>query len=183
MADLTTRWNDGLTQLQRDAWDVYGSNVELTNPIGDAFNPSGQNMYIRSNVTAIQIVTAIQDDAPTIFNLGAFTEPVIGVAAVSTQDVEINFDNTDAWANEDDSHMVVYISRPQNAGIKFFKGPYRFSDTIDGNATTAPTSPAAISVPFPISLGQQVFVQVRVHREDGRLSGIWRGMQTVTAGG
>lgn len=183
IAELGPRWNDVLTQAQRDGWNVYGDNVELTNRIGDAFNPSGKNMFDRSNVTAIQIAEPIQDDAPTIFNLGSFTEPVIGLADETGQDVEINFDNTDAWANETGSHMVVYISRPQNAGIKFFKGPYRFADTIDGDDTTAPTSPAVIAVPFPITSGQQLFVQIRVHRLDGRLSAIWRGMTIVSTAG
>jgi len=182
MAVLTTRWLDDLTQAQRDAWQTYADNVTLTNRVGDAINVSGLNMYVRSNVTVIQIGETIIDVAPTMFNLGSFTEPSIGAASASSQDFQVTFDNTDAWANETGSHMIVYSSRPQNATINFFKGPYQLAGTIDGDDTVAPTSPATIASPFLIATDQVIFVQVRVHRIDGRLSGLWRGNETVTSG-
>lgn len=181
MGILTTRWLDDLTQAQRDGWQTYADNVTLTNRVGDAINVSGQNMYVRSNVSVIQIGETIIDDAPVMFNLGSFTEPTVASADSGSQLVAIGFDNTDDWANETGSHMIVYISRPQNASINFFKGPYQFADTIDGDDTTAPTSPAQITAPFTLSLGQVVFVRIRVHRIDGRLSGEWFGNVVVTA--
>ncbi len=182
MAVLTTRWLDVLTQAERDAWQTYADNVTLTNRVGDAINVSGLNMYVRSNVTVIQIGQTIQDTAPVIFNLGSFTEPSVGAASEASQDFAITFDNTDAWANETGSAMVVYVSRPQNASINFFKGPYQLADTVDGDDTTPPTSPQTIAAPFTIADGQVIFVQVRVCRLDGRLSGLWRGNAAVTSG-
>lgn len=182
MAELTTRWNDVLTQTERDEWQTYADNVTLTNRVGDAINVSGQNMFIRSNVTAVQIGIAVQDTAPAIFNLGSFTEPTLISASESSQDFNLGFDNTDAWAGETGSQLVVYASRPQNPSINFFKGPYQLAGTVDGDDTTPPTSPATIVMPFTITDGQFVFVQLRALRTDGRLSGFWRGNVVVTSG-
>lgn len=182
MGLLTSSWNDDLTAVQRDAWQTYADNVTLTNPNGDQINVSGQNMFIRYNIPAIQVGLAIQNAAPTTFNLGPFTEPTLISASAASQDLSVGFDNTDAWANETGSAMAVYISRPQNQSINFFRGPYQFSDTIDGDDTTAPTSPAAIAVPFPITDGQELFARIRVLRADGRLSSEFFGSVSVTSG-
>lgn len=182
MGILTTRWLDVLTQVQRDAWQVYAENVTLINRIGDAINVSGQNMYVRSNVSVIQIGETIIDDAPTMFNLGSFTEPAVVAANANDDTVDISFDNTDEWANETGSHMIVYISAPQNASINYFKGPYQFAETIDGDDTTAPTSPQNMPAGSTLAVGQVVFVRIRVHRIDGRLSGEWFGNVVVTSG-
>lgn len=166
---LASLWTDGLTQLQRDAWDSYGAGVPVRNRMGNMITLTGLNMYVRSNVPIQQAGFARQDEAPTIFNLGDYTLPSIGAFA-TTQDVTIGFTDTDDWVNEDDAAMLFYFSRPKNTSIQYFKGPYRLAGSIDGDATTAPTSPATVSVPFPIFEGQKLFGRVQVIRADGRLS-------------
>ena len=77
--------------------------------------------------------------------------------------------------------MFLYVSRPQNPGINFFKGPYRFAGQILGNSTTPPTSPFAVSVPFPIVTGQKLFARLNVSRADGRLATDTRSTTLVVA--
>lgn len=180
MTVLTTAWNDDLTVVERDAWQTYADNVPLTNRIGESRNVSGQNMYVRGNIVALQTGFPRQDTAPTVFNLGSFTEPILVSADATAQTAEVSFTNTDAWANEDDSAMLVYLSRPQNPSINFFKGPYQFAGSIDGDAITPPVSPSTINSPFLISDGQTLFMQIRVCRADGRLSGKFRDNTVVT---
>lgn len=179
-ASLVNFWNDELTPAQRDAWEVYAVNTPLTNPFGASRTVSGLNMYVRGNVSRIQNGLAIVDDAPTLFNLGEFTLTQ-GGADETSQTLAVVFDNTDAWANETGSSMLVYISRPQNPGINFFKGPYRLAGKIDGDDTTAPTSPTTIPVPFAIVALQRLFWQIRVTRRDGRLSFTQRDTFPVVA--
>jgi hypothetical protein len=114
------------------------------------------------------------DDGPTDFTLGGFTNPSFGIDATADE-VDVTFTNTDAWANEDDSFALVYASRPQNASIDFFKGPYRFAGVIAGDLAVPPTSPAAIALPFATVAGQKVFLKLSVSRADGRLSQTFRG--------
>ena len=180
MAQLVNLWTDILTQAQRDGWATYALNTPLLNPFGEPRTVTALNMYCRFNIPALQAGLTRVDTAPIIFNTGDFT-PVQIVTSVGSG-LAINFDNTDAWANEDDSAMLIYASRPQNLSIEFFKGPYRLAGIIAGNATTAPTSPALIDPPpFAYTVGQKAFTYARVARDDGRLSVIQReGSAVIT---
>lgn len=174
MASLAVLWQDTLTAAQRTAWATYAENVPLVNSLGDPINVSGLNMYIRSNVPRIQAGLARVDDGPTTFNLGEYTAPTFAIDTASDE-VDVTFENTDAWANEDDSSMLVYGSAPKDPTINFFKGPYTLLDTIDGDSVTAPTSPAAIALAQAIVAGQRNFFRIVVSRADGRLSADFRG--------
>ena len=177
-AQLASIWSSVLTQVQRDAWDLYAANVWLPGPLSDPRNVGGLGMYQRSNVARLNIgeATILRiDDAPDIFDLGDYTAPAIASATGSTNTLSMTFDNTDAWANEDLAVMSIAVSRPTNPGINFFKGPYRFTQEILGDSGTPPTSPVAVVSPFPFAAGQRVFVFVRVSRADGRLSASFRG--------
>jgi hypothetical protein len=175
LSSLATAWSSTLSQAERDAWETYNQNVQLTDALGEPRSVGAIGMYNRSNVSRIQAGLPRVDDGPTTFDLGSFTNVSIAApTAGSPYTVDIDFDNTDAWANEDDAAMLVYLSREQNPGINFFKGPYRFAGKIDGNSSTAPTSPATIQAPFDGAAGNAVFGYVIVTRADGRLSPLQR---------
>ena len=173
VALLSNYWIDVLTAAQRDAWESYAAHVEVINALGDPMLITGLNHYIRSNAPRIQAGAARTDAAPTVFDLGEFTPPTFAVAA-TTDDVAVTFLNTDAWANENDGHMFVYASRPQNPTINYFKGPYRYADKINGDGVTPPTSPATINLPFVVEAGHKVFFRVRTARADARLAASFR---------
>jgi hypothetical protein len=179
LAQLVVFWGDGLTQTQRDAWDLYAFNTPVNNALGDSVQRSGQQMFLRGNVTRLKNALDIVSDGPANYNLGEFTAPTFAVDEPN-QEVDVSFDNTDTWATETGSAMIISVSRPQSAGVNFFKGPYRQAGIIEGDDTTAPTSPAAIALPFPVAVGQKVFFEARVSRVDGRLSSPFRGSVTVT---
>lgn len=168
-ADLTQRWNNSLDGLQRASWLAYAFTVPLIDKLGDSVKVTALNMYIRSNVPRVQSGLARIDDAPTTFNLGGFTNPTFGIDATANE-ADVAFDVADAWVGETGSSMLLWAGSPQNATINYFKGPYRYAGRIDGDATTPPTSPAAIALPYAAAVGQRVFLRVSVTRADGRLS-------------
>ena len=170
VSDLVNRWENVLTSTQRAAWNVYAANVTVLNKLGDAIHLSGQNWYIGCNTSRPLSALAYVDDAPTIFNTGAGNPPTIDSWTPATPSVDLAFVAADAWASEDGAAMQIYASRPQNAGISFFKGPYRFAGSILGDATTPPTSPATIPLPFAVAVGEKVFFRGRLVRADGRRS-------------
>lgn len=170
MADLSNRWANTLTQVQRDAWDNYALAVPLPGVNGGSNNVGGVGMFNRSNIPRLQAGLTRVNDAPTVNDLGSFTAITVASATASNEHVAIAFDNTDAWANEAGAAMLVYVSRPQNPSINFFKGPYQLAGTILGNAMTPPTSPGVVTSPFPFAVGQKIFVRVAVTRSDGRYS-------------
>lgn len=173
VASLSNHWLTTLTDAQRDAWEVYASNVEILNALGDPINLTGLNHYIRSNVPRLQAAATRIDDAPAEFNIGEFTNPTMLVDS-ATDIASVGFTNTDAWANETGGHMFVSLSRPQNPSINFFKGPYRYAAKIDGDPVTPPTSPASVPLPFLCEAGQRIFAIIRTSRADGRLAASFR---------
>ena len=170
---LTSSWVSLLTEVQRAGWDAYALQVQLPDALGEPRNIGGIAHYVRSNVSRLQALLPRVDDAPIIHDLGEFTNPAIASITAPTA-LSLTFTDADLWANEDDSAMLVYGSRGRNESINYFKGPYRFAGLIAGDAITAPTSPAAIVMPFPLTAGQKAFVQIRISRADGRLSSPFR---------
>ena len=173
-ADLANRWGNTLTQAQRDKWGDYAANVSVVDTLGDDIFLTGFNMYIRANSpreqsTSVGLTLPRVDDGPIIFNLGSFTA-VTMVASAAANSLAITFAEADDWVGEDDAAMMLWSARPQSPTIDFFKGPYRFSGDILGDAVTPPTTPASIAAQFPFDVGQKVFARVRVTRVDGRLS-------------
>lgn len=174
MANATNRWANTLTAAQRDGWETYAANVLLPGPLGDPRDVGGLGMFIRNTVPRARSASSIVDDAPIIFDTGGFT-PVTAPTATDASDlIGFAFTNTDDWAGEDDSHMLIFVGRPQNPGINYFTGPYQYADKIDGDAITPPTSPASITSPFVFSAGQRMFFRVVVTRVDGRYSNTQR---------
>ncbi len=168
MRSLTIAWDITLTQAERDAWDVYASNVTWTNRLGQTISLTGLNHYVRSNTPRVQNALARIDAAPAIFDLAAAELALSVTASAATQDLSVGFDDTADWATEVGAFQFVYCGLPQNAGVKFFKTPYRLAGVIDGEAI--PTTPAIIASPFVFAEGQRIWVRTRITRLDGRLS-------------
>lgn len=168
-AQLANLWATVLTTAEREAWDTYAANVSVLNALGDAIFLTGFNMYIRSNVPRLQAALTRVDAAPTLMDLGDFT-PVTAITTATGNLYSITFAAGDAWVDEDDSSMLIYASMSKGVTINFFKGPFQQEATIDGNSTTAPTSPAGGALNQLIVSGNKTFLRVRVTRADGRLS-------------
>jgi len=178
--ELVNAWKSSLTATQRAAWNLYAQNVSVVNRLGDSVNNSGQNWYIAANVPVLQANAKLglslprRDNAPTIFNRGDFTTPV--PTPTETSGLSVAFTDTDDWANEDDAALFIYEGAPQDDSVEFFKGPFRLVGAVEGDGTTAPTSPEAITAATLTSLGytitqnQNVWTAFAVSRADGRLS-------------
>lgn len=180
MSDLVTYWTTSLSAAQRAAWGVYATNTPVIDKLGNPMFLTGQNMFVRSNLGILKALGTLVEDAPTVYNLGSFTAPVIGATSAAGGTMSLAFTDTDEWANEDDAAMAVYVSRPQNASVNYFKGPYQYAQSILGDATTAPTSPASVTLPFAVAVDQRIFAKANVARADGRYSTAWRGTGLVT---
>ena len=180
LTEVVNAWKNTLTSAQRAAWNLYAQNVPVVNKLGDSVTNSGQNWYIAANIPVIQANTKLgltlprRDDAPTIFDRGDFTTPdaTYGQAA----GLSLAFTSGDDWANEDDAAMFMYQGAPQDDSVDFFKGPFRLVGAIEGDGTTAPTSPDTVdaatltSLGYTVTQGQRVWTAIAVSRADGRLS-------------
>lgn len=162
---LNQRWIDDLTPLERASWNTYAANVPLTGPLGDPITVSGLNMYIRSNVPRIQLITTIIDQAPAIFDTGTLSPVSITNISEATQQFDVTFTDADGW-NVANGHLVLQQSRPLNTTINFFRGPYRHAGSVNGVAVSPVTKPTE----FSFVAGQRMFFRVRATYADGRLT-------------
>ena len=168
MGTLAPYWGQSLSQAQRDAWDLYASNVPWTNPLGETIFLTGQQHFIRINTVRLQFNEAILDDAPTVYDLGTFTAPAID-SAHAIPNVEISFNNADAWAIAVGGFMFLWAGKSIGPGRAFYRGPYRSFGKIAGDVIP-PTSPFSGGVPWPWSTGNICWMKIRVMQVDGRLS-------------
>lgn len=172
MTLLSARWTTTLTDEERAAWSAYADAVGVTNVLGNSVKLTGLQWFNACNVPRIQAGLAIIDAAPTTYSLATLT-PLTFAADASDDDVDVTFVNTDAWATAVGGALLIYASRPQSPSINYFKGPYRYAGKVVG-AVSPPSSPATISLPFPVAEGQKVFFQARAVLADGRISGPFR---------
>lgn len=170
LRNLSIAWGQTLTQDQRDAWDLYGSNIDWVNKLGQPINLTGEVHYIRSNAPRLQCGLARVDDAPTIFDLAAAEQGLACTASEATQQLSMSYDDSADWCSEDGAAEFVQMGMPVDASIKYFGGPWRALACIEGDSMTPPSSPYTPAVAWPIAQGQRIWVRTRVGRADGRLS-------------
>lgn len=182
MASRSSAWGSVLTQAQRDGWEAYADQVLLTDSLGEPRKGTGLNHYVRCNVPRMQAAMAGSplQVAPTTFDMGSYSNPVLGVIDASATTASIAYTNGDAWAIAVGGAMLVYASQGVGPAIAYFKGPYRYAGKVLG-ASTPPTSPLVVSLPFAVQVGQKVFIKINFVQVDGRLSSPFRVGGLVTA--
>lgn len=178
---LSAAWSGVLTAAQRAAWELYAANISRTNAVGGAIKLTGFNHYIRANSVRVQSDLAEVDDGPTTLTLPGADPIMVGTVDEAGQQISVAFDDTLDWVDQDDGHLLIFMSQPKAAGVKFVGGPFRLAGTIDGDSTTPPTSPTVLAAPFPVTEGQVIVVRARISEEDGRLSDLFRSQSAVAA--
>lgn len=169
LSNLSQQWTSLLTVAQRAAWEAYAQAVPVKDTLGEERPISGNAMFIRCNMPRLVAGLALVAAGPTTYTLAGLTPPSIVSATGSSGIISVSYSNSDGWATAVGGGLLVFASQPQSAGINFFKGPFRYAGRVSG-ATMPPTSPAAITAPFPFVAGSRVFVRMVATNADGRLS-------------
>ncbi len=167
---LVNKWNVVLSPAGREGWDDYAANVPMVNKVGAEIFLTGQQHFIRSNVPRKQAGFVQIIEAPQIYDLGIFTTPTMDIPNGIAKEVDININITDDWANSDTGLMTVSTSVQQNPTINYWKGPYLFGDSIDGDSAVPLVSPVTVDTAFRYNPGNKCFAQIRVLQGDGRMS-------------
>jgi hypothetical protein len=169
VAQLTSLWVGTLTQVQREAWETYATNVTLPNRLGEQVNIGALGHYIRSNVPRLQAALTRVDAAPTTFDLGDLSSLSLAAADASADTISVNVDVADPFWIDAGSALLVYSSEPRNPSITYFKGPYRFGFKAVGGGV--PATPVVGAAGHAIgAAGQRIFVRAVQTLADGRLS-------------
>lgn len=178
---LAGQWSQILTQLQRDAWEVYASNITRSNKLGMQIKLTGFNMFIRSNSVRLQNLDGVVVAGPATLTLPG-ADPTFAVEVDETnQQLSVTFDPDLSWNQIDDGFMYVYMSQPKNTGVNFVGGPFRLAGALDGSTATPLTSPQVIAAPFPVAEDQVIVCRARIAEADGRLSDTFQSQSSVVA--
>ncbi|MCK5601715.1 hypothetical protein KAR91_07605 [Candidatus Pacearchaeota archaeon] len=170
LSTLVERWNETLSQAQRDAWILYAANVSWLNRLGETVHLTGFNHYIRGNSWRLRLDRAPVDDGPVNFVLPATDATMACTSSEATQLVTMNFDDTADWCTEDDAFLWILEGQPVLASHTFFGGPYRGRSAKGGADPGGIASPQTYGAIHVISEGQRVWNKFRIGRADGRLS-------------
>lgn len=181
VGSLAQRWSNVLTQAQRNAWEVYAAAITRTNKLGAQILLTGFNHFIRSNTPLEQSDLTVVDAGPTTLTLPPTDPEMVATVDETNQQISVAFDDALDWIDQDDGHMLVFMSAPKATGTNFIGGPFRLAGVIDGDSTTPPTTPQLLSVPFPVAENQEVVVRARIAEEDGRLSDLFRSQGSVAS--
>lgn len=178
--NLAAFYSQNLTAPQRAGWDTYAKNVLMRNPLGDSVQIPAVSQFIRSNTSRLQAGLGQLNDAPTVFNIGAYTAPVLSVVSIAgppaSVGISVAFNASDDWNTGTGGGLLVYVGRPQNQSKSFFKGPYQFAGLIPSGST----SPVVLASPFAVPATSLIPYRVNVSQPDGRLG--QDIMDTVTTG-
>lgn len=174
MMFLAESWRESpMTDLIRAAWQTYADSVNWTNKLGEAVTLTGFNAYMQCQAFRLASGFSFIAGNPVALGLPA-GDPTFDVdtLSVATQDANIVFDDTMDWPKTNNALMTLYMGKPQNPTINFFNGPWRLWHTFIGSAGVPITSPQANigDPPYPLVLGQKVWFEARIGREDFRVS-------------
>lgn len=117
VSSAVAAWQD-LTAAQRDLWNAKAQTTVLNNRIGQSFNPSGINLFIRTyNLLDIASITQVTTP-PASPLLSSFTTTAHYWA---TNGFWIDSDHGD-WPA--DTKLLVWYAFDKTKSTYFFKGPY-----------------------------------------------------------
>jgi len=138
--------------------------------IGESINLTGYNHYIRSNAVRSDTGGTIIDAGPTVFELPE-KDPLVEISPdASRQIVDLTFDDTMEWVDEDDAWLFIQQGRPQNAQRNFFAGPYYDIKDKHGDSGAPITTPESFSCTQVVAVGQKLWCKFQIARADGRIS-------------
>ncbi len=170
VAFLSDMWGNTLTAPQRAAWDLYGSNVAMTDKLGATMYLTGYNHFIRSNLLIKLAGAVIVVAGPVLFEIPAQDPTLSVIFDEAGQKMNVTFDNTMDWAVESGAFMTFFQGKPQNAQRTYFDGPYRRTGVVWGVDPAGAVSPKEEAVQFAVAEGQHCWMYARITRADGRLS-------------
>ena len=147
-------WRSTLNATERDAWNLLGTTTTFKNALGDDYNPSGIQLYIRSSVL-LQLASASPVSTPpatAIVPVGEFT-----VAHLIATGIELTARPDPGLTNP---LLITSISGPLSKGITFFKGPFAISGVFDAAEVAA--LPITLKPTSELIINSRYFIRFRV---------------------
>lgn len=150
------QWTAGLTQDQRDAWEIYAQANPVKNSLGQDVIITGLAWYVKANAPLVDGGFALSQDPPILGAPDAFNTLAGDISAATTVDV------TFTGALGADEAMQLWVSLPVSLGST----PNKAQCRLVGYSGLAQASPWAATLPHSFQTGQRgVFYAARLSEE------------------
>ena len=169
-AQVADRWLRILTPTQRDSWTDYAARRVVRSPSLRASRLTGQQAYMRANMSRQIVAFLWVDDAPVIYRDPQWTRPV-NVLCPGPGIILFTINPADEWATQNNAALVVFVGNGQASTINFFKAPFRRAGLVRGFAATPPAATQFKPDPWGPIAADRRWLRSYVFLADGRVSG------------
>lgn len=171
LALASSTWGS-LSASDVGSWNAYAAARTITDVLGEPIQISGIAWFNKLNVPRLQALLPMVLVPPASTTNDPINTGLYGVlpAVPTLSNMNVVFDATDAWANEDDAALLVFVSQQKPPNQQAFVAAKRaVTVPILGDSMTPPTSPIARGNPFgaPYTTGYNVWWRMFVTRADG----------------
>lgn len=196
MGSMVAYWYATLTASQRTAWNDYAANTPVTDKLGSSILLSGQNMFVRYNVAALNLLNSglaassalagVQADAPLENNTGVPVATIIAANRATGPALTIN--GTFDTPQPDAAALIIQRSGRLSPGINFFNGPWTLAAAAVVAISASTWTTGALDLtdasqwlgPSDLVEGDIMAFRLRVLTQDGRLSQEFKQIITLT---
>jgi len=119
LSDLLGIWQTVITPAQRTTWDNAAKLTSFPNKLGDAYTPSGCNLFLRSSIQLLNI-NRPYCTAPPVNPVAPTMAPTMAFHAVNG----ITLTAIGAWDLTLAGKELYQMSPPMRRSINYFKGPW-----------------------------------------------------------
>lgn len=174
LAYYTAIWHWGLNAGQRAAWIALAAATNWTNRLGEAYSPSGLNLYVRSNVLLQLGERSRQDTAP-----GSADEPSPDFTLDYLISTGIRVTAVGTLTTPPVGSVLAFTSGPQRLSIQNWHNPWRLFDF---------SLIAAMGLPYTLLASadcvalRRYFFRFRVIRDSGMATPAFFEQQDTPAG-
>jgi len=121
LAAYSDAWTIELTQGERDAWIAKAAATVWVNRLGENYNPSGINLYVRAQTLKAIAHGSRWDPAPAVVDEGPYVFTMAFVEGVG-----IRITGVGGLSNVPAGTLLTWYSRDQSLGRSTFQGPFTF---------------------------------------------------------
>lgn len=157
---LAAYWTSGLTQAQRDAWDVYAEANPIKNSLGQDILISGLAWFVRANARLQDAGLSGNNDPPTNPAPTGLSTVSVDISAATT--VDVTFTGGPAAAE----YLQLFVSLPVSLGST----PNLAQCRLVGYSAVAQASPWAATLPHSFQSGQRGVFYAAKMSEEGLMS-------------
>ena len=170
LGTFATLWDTGLSQDQRDAWDVYASEHPIINSLGKEIYITGLAWFCKCNARLMDAGAETLGDPPVYGAPASLTTLSVAVSAATTLDLTYTPDPTTG------QRIQAWVSLPVSLGST----PNIRQCRLVGYSPAEQASPWAATLPHSFQVGQRAVVFAARMSEEGLMSAYLQAMCTAS---